>query len=46
MRLHCSALKVHLTHCAMSASCQRIGLVFSKDGNPGIAIYQPRRGVK
>jgi hypothetical protein len=38
MRLHLSALRVHLAHCAAYPSVRRqFGLTFSRTGVPGIA---------
>lgn len=38
MRLHLSALKVHLAHCAAVAGAGRhFGLTFTKSGEPRIA---------
>lgn len=44
MRLHLSALKVHLSHCANAPHTGRtIGLTFTPSGVPGIASV-PQHG--
>ncbi|MFV5212813.1 hypothetical protein ACLIIZ_03680 [Azonexus caeni] len=39
MRLHLSALKVHLAHCAAYRSVRRhFGVLFTADGTPAVAV--------
>ncbi|MBS1188932.1 MAG: hypothetical protein H6R10_724 [Rhodocyclaceae bacterium] len=43
MKLHLSALKVHLAHCAVSRSIRRnVGVVFTESGVPKVAALPVR----
>lgn len=46
MRLHLSAVKVHLAHCAAVPHIGRyFGIAFSSDGAPAIVMVTARRGI-